>query len=193
VSFVTVQSFDAEIEPIRHGAPRRDARQLARAVGNGRDVAAALRHLDAHREETGAVVLADALARFLVHRCESHHTGWRTVRRVVVESAADAPWEKCARRAVTQVSDDLMVGPVKGGRTRLGPAQHLAARRRAEQIARHVDGPTLLADLGLEARAVTAERWQEALGSAVTARSRQQVASAIDRSLDDDDLRPQDA
>jgi hypothetical protein len=169
-----------------HSAPRRNARQLARAVGNGREVAAALRHLDAHREESGSAVLADALARFLVNRCESHHTGWRTVRRVVVESAADAPWEKCARRAVTQVTDDLLVGPEKGGRTRLGPAQHLAARRRAEQIAPHVDDATLLADLGLKARVVTAERWQEALGSAVTARSRQQVASAIDRSLDGD-------
>jgi hypothetical protein len=84
------------------------------------------------------------------------------------------------------VTDDLLHGPEQGGRTRLGPAQHLAARRRAEQIARHVDDATLLADLGLDARAVTAERWQEALGSAVTARSRQQVASAIDRSLDDD-------
>lgn len=169
-----------------HSLPRRDARQLARAVGNGRQVAAALRHLDKYREETGSDVLAGALARFLVNRCESHHTGWRTVRRVVVESAADAPWEKCARRAVTQVTDDLLLGPEKGGRTRLGPAQHLAARRRAEQIARHVDDATLLADLGLDARVVTAERWEAALGSAVTARSRQQVATAIDRSLDGD-------
>ncbi len=164
---------------------RRNSLQLARAVGNGRDVAAALRHLDAHRSEIGAIVLADALARFLVSRCESHHAGWRTIRRVVVESAADAPWEKCARRAVTQVTHDLLNITGEGGRTRLGSAQHLAAKRRAEQIARHVDGPTILADLGLDARVVSAERWQTALGNAVTARSRQQVARALDLALCD--------
>jgi hypothetical protein len=165
--------------------PQRSSLQLARAVGNGREVSEALRHLDTHRSEIGAIVLADALARFLVGRCESHHAGWRTVRRVVVESAADAPWEKCARRAVTQVTHDLLNITSKSSRTRLGPAQHLAAKRRAEQIARHVDGPTILADLGLDARAVSAERWQAALGSAVTARSRQQVARALDRALCD--------
>jgi hypothetical protein len=164
---------------------KRSSHQLARSVGNGREVGEALRHLDAHRSEIGAIVLADALARFLVGRCESHHAGWRTVRRVVVDSAADAPWEKCARRAVTQVTHDLLNRTGEGGRMRLGPAQHLAAKRRAEQIARHVDGATILADLGLDAREVNAERWQAALGSAVGARSRQQVAQALDRALSD--------
>lgn len=41
----------------------------------------------------------------------------------------------------------------------------------------------LLADLGLDARAVTAEGWRAALGGAVSARSREQVARAIDRAL----------
>lgn len=163
--------------------PRRDAHRLARAVADGRQVSAALRHLDAHRTEHGAGELADALARFLVTRCESHHTGWRTVRRVVVDSSADAPWEKCARRAVTQLAGDLLDGPVEGGRTRLGPAQHLAARRRAEQIAPHVDGAAVLASLDLDPRVLTAARWQSALGGAVSARSRQQVARSLDHAL----------
>ena len=53
--------------------PRRTARELARAVEGGRDVGAALRHLDGHGSEPGAVGVAEALARFLVARCDSHH------------------------------------------------------------------------------------------------------------------------
>jgi hypothetical protein len=154
-------------------------------VDRGRNVAEALRHLDAHGSEPGAPIVAEALARFLVERCESHHSGWRVVRQVVVDSAADAPWEKCARRAVTQVTEDLLILSSEGGRTPLIRAQHVAATRRAEQIADHVDPAVLLSDLGLDPRAVTTERWQAALGSAVRARSREQVARAVERSLDD--------
>ena len=57
--------------------------------------------------------------------------------------------------------------------------------RRAEQIAGHVDQTAILSDLGLDHGAVTAERWQAALGSAVRARSREQVALAVDLSLRD--------
>jgi hypothetical protein len=154
-------------------------------VEGGRNVAEALRHLDVHGSEPGAPVVAEALARFLVERCESHHAGWRVVRQVVVDSAADAPWEKCARRAVTQVTEDLLILSSEGGRTPLVRAQHVAATRRAEQIAGHVDPTALLSDLGLDPRAVTTERWQTALGSAVRARSREQVARAVERSLRD--------
>lgn len=163
--------------------PRRSARQLANAVQSGRDVGAALRHLDAHGSDPGAVGVADALARFLVSRCDSHHAGWRVVRQVVVDSAADAPWERCARRAVPLVSDDLVRLAGDPGRTPLARAQHIAAQRRAEQIAVHVDQATVLADLGLECSAGTPERWRIALTSAVGARSREQVARAVDRSL----------
>jgi hypothetical protein len=154
-------------------------------VQDGRSVAEALRHLDVHGSEPGAPVLAEALARFLVDRCESHHAGWRVVRQVVVDSSSDAPWEKCARRAVPRVAEDLLRLSSEGGRTPLRRAQHVAAIRRAEQIAGHVDGAAILADLGLDPRALTAERWQAALGSAVGARSREQVASAVERSLRD--------
>ncbi len=123
--------------------------QLARAVGNGRNVGEALRHLDSHGSEPDAGVLADALARFLVSRCESHHAGWRVLRRIVVESAEDAPWEKCARRAVPHVAEDLLTLSGAGGRTPLARAQHVAAQRRAEQIAGHIDPAVVLADLGL--------------------------------------------
>jgi hypothetical protein len=153
-------------------------------VESGRNVAEALRHLDAYGSEPDAPIVAEALARFLVDRCESHHAGWRAVRQVVVDSATDAPWEKCARRAVPQVAEDLLsLSRSEGGRTPLLRAQHVAATRRAEQIAGHLDPDAILSDLGLEPRDVTAERWQAAIGSAVVARSREQVARALDRSL----------
>jgi hypothetical protein len=41
----------------------------------------------------------------------------------------------------------------------------------------------VLADLGLEHPPVSTERWQSALSSAVRARSREQVASALDGSI----------
>lgn len=166
-------------------APRRTSQQIAGAVANGRSVGDALRHLHIHGSEPGASLVAEALARFLVARCESHHDGWRVVRQVVVDSAADAPWEKCARRAVPQVARDLLTLSAEGGRTPLVRAQHLAAQRRAEQIARHVDHAAVLADLGLDARPVTPEQWRTALVSAVGARSREQVGRAFDLALRD--------
>ena len=113
-----------------------ERRPLARAVGNGRSVGAALRHLDNHGSEPGSIVLAEALAHFLVDRCESHHAGWRAVRRVVVDSAADAPWEKCARRAVPQVAEDLLSLSAERGRTpaRARPARRRPAARRADRL-----------------------------------------------------------
>jgi hypothetical protein len=158
---------------------------LAHAVAAGRGIAEALRHLDAHGSEPDRAIVADALARFLIARCESRHAGWRVLRQVVVDSAADAPWAKCARRAIPDVTEDLLRISAEGGRTRLVRAQHAAAERRAEQIAGHVDHAAVLADLGLAARAVTAERWASALSSAVSARSREQVARAVDLALRD--------
>jgi hypothetical protein len=155
-------------------------------VGNGRSVGEALRHLDVHGSQPDAPILAEALAHFLVDRCESHHAGWRAVRRVVADSSSDPPWEKCARRAVPKVAGDLLSLSGEGGRTPLARAQHIAAQRRAEQVARHLDGPALLDELGLDARAaVSSERWAAALSGAVSARSREQVARAVDRALRD--------
>ena len=171
--------------PVVQRRARRGARELARAVDDGRHVGEALRHLDTYGSEPDAAVLAEALARFLVARCESHHAGWRVVRQVVVDSAADAPWEKCARRAIPAVSDDLLRISAEDGHTRLVRVQHAAAQRRAEEIARHVDHATVLADLGLDARDVSTERWADALSSAVSARSREQVARAVDVALRD--------
>ena len=128
-------------------------------------------------------MVAEALARFLVERCESHHPGWRAVRRVVVDSAANAPWEKCARRAVPRVAEDLMALSEEGGRTPLSRAQHVAAQRRAEEIAPHVDQKAVLSDLGLSTRRVSQERWRAALGGAVSAKSREQVARAVGEAL----------
>ena len=174
--------YGGTIDDERH-KPRQTARQLARAVEDGRSVGAALRHLDGHGSEPGALRVAEALARFLVARCDSHHAGWRIVRQVVVDSAADAPWEKCARRAVPLVAEDLIGLARDGGRTQLARAQHIAAQRRAEQIAGHVDQAAVIADLGLQCSAATPERWRVALRSAVRARSRKQVAREVDRSL----------
>jgi hypothetical protein len=129
--------------------------------------------------------VAEALARFLVARCDSRHAGWRVVRQVIVDSEADAPWEKCARRAVPLVAEDLISRASDTGRTPLVRAQHIAAQRRAEQVAVHVDQRMLLADLGLDRRPASPERWRIAMTSAVEARSREQVARAVGRSLDD--------
>lgn len=170
---------------LRQSRPGRTPDQLARAVGSGRRVAEALRHLDVHGSEPGSVVVAEALAHFLIARCESHHAGWRVLRQVIVDSAADAPWERSARRAVPQVTEDLLTLVGNRGRTPLARAQHVAARRRAEQTAPFVDADAVLAGLGLPRRPVTPERWQEAFGSAVTARSRDQAARAIQRALED--------
>ena len=159
------------------------ARELARAVDDGRNVGAALRHLDIHGSEPEAQGVADALARFLVARCDSHHAGWRVVRQVVVDSAADAPWEKCARRAVPVVAQDLITLGGDRGRTQLAHAQHIAAQRRAEEIAVHVDQSAVLKDLGLRCSTATPDRWRDALSCAVRARSREQVARAVDGSL----------
>jgi hypothetical protein len=164
--------------------PRRSARELARAVESGQRVGEALRHLDSYGSEPDAPVLAEALARFLVARCESHHAGWRVVRQIVVDSSANAPWEKCARRAVPLVAADLLSLSAEEGRTPLHRAQHLAARRRAEEISTHLDQSAVLTDLGLEPEFLDDERWREAVGDAVGARSRVQVARRIARFLE---------
>ncbi len=163
--------------------PRRTPRQMANAVDNGRGVGAALRHLDGHGSEPDSVGVAEALARFLVARCDSHHAGWRVVRQVVVDSAADAPWEKCARRAVPLVAADLLSLSGERGRTPLARAQHIAAQRRAEQIANHVDQRAVLADLGITQPTVSPARWQSALSGAVRSRSREQVARTVQDAL----------
>lgn len=164
--------------------PRRSARELARLVESGRAVGEALRHLDHYWSGNDAPALAEALARFLVARCESNHAGWRVVRQVAVDSAATVPWERCARRAVPLVATDLLDHSETEGRTPLHRAQHLAARRRAEEIAPHLDQWALLKDLGLEPTQVDDERWREAIGGAIKARSREQVARALAESLD---------
>jgi hypothetical protein len=107
------------------------------------------------------------------------------VRQIVVASAADAPWEKCARRAVPVVAADLLSLSAEEGRTPLHRAQHVAARRRAEQVAAHLDQQAMLTDLGLEHDPVDDDRWRQAVGDSVVARSRQQVARAMARSLRD--------
>jgi hypothetical protein len=163
--------------------PPRPALQLARAVDDGRGVAEALRHLDVHGSERESVVVAEALARFLVSRCESSHAGWQTVRQVVVDTAAEVPWERCARRAVPLVVEDLLRLTGAGGRTPLRRAQHVAAGRRAEAIAEHADPGAVLAELGLSAGAIDDDAWREALGAAVVARSREQLARALKVSL----------
>ena len=102
-----------------------------------------------------------------------------------MDSAADAPWEKCARRAVPLVAADLLRLSAEEGRTPLHRAQHLAARRRAEQIAGHLDHAAVLTDLGLDPGFVDDDRWRAAITDAVVARSREQVARAMARSLRD--------
>jgi hypothetical protein len=83
------------------------------------------------------------------------------------------------RRAVPVVADDLLNLSDERGRTQLPRAQHIAAQRRAEQIARHVDQAAVLGDLGLESPLMSPERWESALSAAVGAHSREQVARSL--------------
>ena len=156
---------------------------MARAVENGRQVAAALRYLDVYGSEPEAKVVADALSYFLVARCEAKHRGWRAVREIVIDSAADVPWEKCARRAVSFVSEDLIELSKEGGRTSLIRAQNVAAQCRVEELAEYVDPAAVLSTLKLDPRPVDEDDWLEALRRAVRGRSREQVAKAIDQAL----------
>ena len=129
----------------------------ARAGGGERTaVGEALRHLDNYGSGPDAPLLAESLARFLVARCESHHAGWRVVRQVVVDSAADAPWERCARRAVPLVAGDLLSLAGRGGPDAAAPrpasrrppprrAGHRSCRPRAV-LAESASSPTTVDD-----------------------------------------------
>ncbi|MCW3041087.1 MAG: hypothetical protein JWM31_2992, partial [Solirubrobacterales bacterium] len=103
-------------------------------MGDGRQVAAALRHLHTRGEEPDAELVARELAFFLVARCEGRHAGWQVLRQVVVDAGGEAPWEKCARRAVPAVTEELLLLARTAGRTPLAGAQHIAARERAAAI-----------------------------------------------------------
>lgn len=153
-------------------------------VENGRQIAAALRHLDSYGSEESSQKLAETLAFFLVERAESRHAGWRVLRQVIVDSASDAPWERCARRAVPLIAQDLTTLDEDAGRTPLHRAQHLAARRRAEVLAPFVDPAPVLKDLGLvPPRRLSEEDWARGLADAVRARSRERVARLLAESL----------
>ncbi|XAY05362.1 hypothetical protein DSM112329_02212 [Paraconexibacter sp. AEG42_29] len=101
-----------------------------------------------------------------------------------MDAGATAPWEKCARRAVPLVIDDLLHLARTAGRTPLAGAQHLAARRRAETIAPYVDAAPVMKDLAIAARPVGDGEWSAALVAAVGSRSREAVARAIAQELD---------
>lgn len=153
-------------------------------MGDGRQVAAALRHLHTKGEEPDADLVARELAFFLVARCEARHAGWKVVRQVVLDAGAEVPWEKCARRAVPVVTDELLLLARTAGRTPLAGAQHIAARERAAAIAPYVRPAPVMKDLGIAAREVAADEWRAALVAAVGARSREQVAREIAAALD---------
>jgi len=152
-------------------------------VENGRQIGAGLRHLDVHGADPASRGLADALAGFLVGRCEARHAGWRVLRQLVVESSADVPWEKTARRAVPLVADELIRLSQEGGRTPLHRAQHVAARARATTIARHVEPDALLAALKIEAPLPDEDAWAEALRETVRARSRERARKLLAEAL----------
>lgn len=153
-------------------------------VESGRQIAAALRHLDAYGDEPASQPLAEALARFLVDRAEARHAGWRVVRQVIVDSASDAPWERCARRAVPLVAEELVRLTQEAGRTPLHRAQHVAARCRAEAVAPFVDPAPVLRDLRLEQRAIGEAEWVLALREAVGARSREGARKRLAAALE---------
>lgn len=159
-------------------------------------MAAALRHLHTKGDEPDAELVARELAFFLVARCEARHAGWKVLRQVVLDAGAEAPWEKCARRAVPAVADELMLLSRTAGRTPLAGAQHIAARERAAAIAPYVQPGPVLKDLGLtDVGEPDADAWRDALVAAVDARSREQVALKVAAILagpaEDDDAPPE--
>jgi hypothetical protein len=106
------------------GGPKRTALQVARAVAAGRGISEALRHLDAHGSGPDGVIVADALARFLVARCESRHAGWRVVRQVVVDSAAAGHSQRRTRcRPAAPDSDRPAPLPPLAQMRAVGPAR----------------------------------------------------------------------
>lgn len=153
-------------------------------MGDGRLVGDALRHLHTRGEEPDSDLVARELAFFLVARCEARHAGWRTLRQVVLDSGAEAPWEKCARRAVPHVTEDLLHLARTAGRTPLSGAQHIAARRRAEALAPYVDAALVTKELGLGRRTLSEDEWAGALVAGVDARSREQLARKMADALD---------
>jgi hypothetical protein len=155
-----------------------------RSVENGRQIAAALRHVDSYGTEEASRPLAEELGRFLVDRAEARHAGWRVVRQLIVESSSDAPWERCARRAVPLVADELIRLTEEAGRTPLHRAQHVAARCRAEAIAPFVEPAPVLRHLGLERRPIDDDEWAAALRDAVSARSREGARKRLSSALD---------
>lgn len=156
-------------------------------VGNGKQIAAGLRHIDQHGSDPASRKLAEEMAFFLVARCEARHAGWRVVRQLVVESAAEPPWEKCARRAVPLVVEDLIRMSEEGGRTPLHRAQHVAAMRRVETIAPYADPEVLLADLKIDERPADDDDWIRALRAGAAARSRESARKKIAAALSDEE------
>lgn len=152
-------------------------------VDNGRQIAAALRHLDSYGDEQASEQLAEAMARFLVDRAEARHAGWRTLRQCVVDASITVPWERCARRAVPLVADDLIQMSIDAGRTPLHRGQHVAGQRRAETIAPFVPPRALLRSLDLPPRAIDDAEWVITLRQAATARSREGVTREIAAAL----------
>lgn len=153
-------------------------------MGDGRGIAAALRFLHINvDDDPDADVLARELAFFLVARAESRHAGWRVLRQAVLDAGQPVPWERCARRAVPRVTEDLLHQARTAGRMPLAVAQHVAARHRAAEIAPHVDAPAVLKDLGVAAQAVEPEAWTAACVAAVGARSREQLARIVAQEL----------
>lgn len=157
---------------------------MARAIERGRGISDGLRFVHAQGDGPDGRQVAEALARFLVARCEGRHAGWRTLRGVIIAAGAQPPWERCARRAVGPVAEDLLeIAAGESGRPPLARVQHVAAGRRAEQLAPYADPAAVLDELGLAPRDVSRERWAAALRAAVTARSREQVARALEEAL----------
>jgi hypothetical protein len=105
------------------------------------------------------------------------------VRQLIVESASDAPWERCARRAVPLVADELIRLSQEAGRTPLHRAQHVAARCRATAVAPFVDPAPVLRDLKLAPRRMSDDEWAQALREAAGARSREGARKRLAASL----------
>lgn len=160
--------------------PRRSSAELTRAVRQGRRFSEALSALGARAAspEPDDLRLADELARTLVRRCDTRHSGWQNLRDALQDAGADIPWARAERQAYAPAARLILADCATPGRTPLLRVQHTAAQERARALAGHLDA-SAAAKLGAPDVRMDAREWPDALAAVVRARSRAGLAIGL--------------
>jgi hypothetical protein len=149
-------------------------------VREGRRLAEALQALSdrAADPEPDDLELANELARALVRRCDTRHSGWQVLRDALQEAGAEIPWSRAERQAYGPAARLILDDCATPGRTPLIRVQHTAAQQRARAIAEHVD-PKIAPRLGARDVQIALADWPDALAAAVRARTRAGLVRAL--------------